>query len=83
MKGPLALTDVQLEQLTQAAGALPTLWRDPFLQAVARRLTDIPNPSNDDIAAAIVSVFGGIGIDTPMAVILCDAAPKGDTHDNA
>ena len=76
---PLALNVVQLAQLKQAAGALPTLWRDAFLQAVARRLADIPNPINDDIAAALVSVFGGIGIDTPMPVTLCDAAPKGDT----
>ena len=76
----LAVTNVQLEQLTQAAGALPTLWRDPFVQAVARRLTDIPNPTNDDISAAIISTLGGIGIDTPTHVFLCDVASKGDDH---
>ena len=31
----LGITDAQMQQVKQAAGALPTLWRDAFLQAVA------------------------------------------------
>ena len=72
---PLALTDVQLAQLKQAAAALPMLWRDAFLQAVARRLTGIPNPTNDDVAAATIAVLGGLGIDPPTQIFMCDAAP--------
>ena len=41
MKRALSLTDAQMQQLKQAAAALPTLWRDAFLQAVARRLSGI------------------------------------------
>ena len=44
----------------------------PFLQAVARRLSGIANPTNDDVSAATIAVLGGLGVDPPF---LCDAAP--------
>lgn len=70
-----------MQQVKQAAGALPTLWRDAFLQAVARRLGGIANPTNDDVAAATIAVLGGLGIDPPTHVFLCDSAPaKGADH---
>lgn len=72
MKRALSLTDAQMQQLKQAAAALPTLWRDAFLQAVARRLSGIANPTNGDVIAATIAVLGGLGVDPPL---LCDAAP--------
>jgi hypothetical protein len=75
MKRPLALTAVQLAQLKQAAAALPTLWRDAFLQAVARRLGGIANPTNGDVSTATIAVLGGLGIDPPTSAFLCE----GDT----
>jgi hypothetical protein len=72
---PLALTDVQLQQIKASYGDAAGAVARRLLAAVARRLAGIPNPTNDDVAAATVAVLGGLGIDIPTSVFLCDAAP--------
>jgi hypothetical protein len=59
-----ALTDVQMQQLKQAASALPTLWRGPFC-AVACRLATLPIRLTTTCQAATIAVWRP-GIDTPM-----------------
>jgi hypothetical protein len=78
MHRPLGLTDVQMGELRRAAATLPVEARDAFLRAVAHRLTK-PNPTNDDVAAAISSVLSDTSVRVTTPMFCCDAQPKEKT----
>jgi hypothetical protein len=65
----LSLTDKQLDQVTRAAGMLPTADRDAFLRSVAAQLTQRP-PNDSDLAAAISLVLGGRGVSVGSAMFM-------------
>ena len=49
----LALTDQQLDLVMATAEQIPHRWRNRYLEAVADRLFDIQQISDDDVAEAI------------------------------
>jgi hypothetical protein len=59
---PLALSDQQLQQVTQAAGLLSPPARDGFLRSVAGRLAGITRPTNAQLTDALSFVLSARGI---------------------
>ena len=73
MTRPLALTDIQLAQLRQAARLIPHDWRDGFLQEIVVRLDSIHSPTDDDLRRSIVATLAGLGVGTKTSTFLCDS----------
>jgi hypothetical protein len=59
---PLALSDQQLQQVTQAAGLLSPPQRDGFLRSVAGRLAGITRPTSAQLTDALCFVLSERGV---------------------